>query len=112
MSSILALVVSICFGGVGQLSLKAGALQHVGKGVIFPHTYIIVGLVLYTVATVFYIYAIRKIPLSVAYPSLATGYVAVAYSASVIWNEQFGWPQIVGLIAIGFGVFMLFQYAR
>ena len=108
----IALGISIGLGVLGQLSLKAGALQDAGKGNWVPHPYIIGGLLLYFVSAAFYIYALRKIPVSVAFPSVSISYVVVAYLASVIWKEAFGWPQLVGLFAIGFGVYFLFQKSQ
>ena len=108
---ILALAISIALGVLGQLGLKAGVLNDVERNSIIPHHYVIWGLIFYAISAGFYIFALRKIPVSVAFPSVSLSYVAVAYLASVIWGEPFGWPQLVALAAIGFGVFMLFQYS-
>ena len=112
MSALLALAISIGVGIGGQLSLKAGAMLDIDKRGFIPHPYIFLGLSLYALAAVFYIFALRKIPVSVAFPSVSISYVIVAYLASLIWKEPFGWQQIVALIAITSGVVMLFQYSR
>ena len=108
---VLALAISIGLGIGGQLGLKAGALRDAQGTGILPHPYVVAGLVLYACSALFYVYALRRIPVSVAFPSVSISYVAVAYVASVVWGEPFGWPQVVALIAIGIGVVMLFQYS-
>ena len=112
MTAFLALAVSIVLGVAGQLGLKAGALQDVIRQGWIPHPYIFLGLGFYVISFLFYIFALRKIPVSVAFPSVSISYVAVAYLASLIWKEPFGWQQIVALLFIGFGIFMLVQYGR
>ena len=107
---ILALAISIALGVMGQLGLKAGVLENIDNSNLIPHPYVIGGLFFYSISAGFYIYALRNIPVSVAFPSISLSYVAVAYLASIIWGEAFGWHQIVALAAIGFGVWMLFQY--
>ena len=106
---IMALAISIELGALGQLSLKAGALHDIGKSNWVPHPYIVGGLLLYAVSALFYIYSLRNIPVSVAFPSVSISYLLVAYFAYLIWREPLGWPQIVAFLAIGFGVYMLFQ---
>ena len=96
---ILALAISIILGVMGQLGLKAGVLENVDNEKFLPHPYIIGGLIFYAISAGFYIYALRKIPVSVAFPSVSLSYVAVAYLASVIWGEAFGWPQIVAPVS-------------
>ena len=112
MNAVVALAVSISLGVVGQLSLRAGALAYTGSRVFPIHPYILAGLALYGVSALFYIFALRRLPVSVAFPSVSISYVIVAYSASLIWDEPFGWRQVLALVAIMFGVFMLFQHGH
>ena len=109
MSAFLALALSIIFGVAGQIGLKAGALQGIIRQDWLPHHYVIIGVGFYAISFAFYIFALKKIPVSVAFPSVSISYVFVAYLASIIWKEPFGWPQIVALILIGSGIFVLFQ---
>lgn len=111
-ASVLALATSIGLGVLGQLGLKAGALEDAGRSGWVPHPYVVMGLVFYAVSAAFYVYALRKIPVSVAFPSVSVSYVIVAYLASMIWGEPFGRAQIMALVAIGIGVVLLFQYSQ
>ena len=81
-----ALVISIIIGIGGQLSLKAGAMQGIGTKLFLFQPYILVGLSSYFVAALFYIFALRDIPVSVAFPSVSISYVAVAFLAHLIWE--------------------------
>jgi undecaprenyl phosphate-alpha-L-ara4N flippase subunit ArnE len=104
----LALVTSIIIGIGGQISLKAGAVSSSGNKInLFLQPYVLVGLSSYFVAALFYIYALKKIPISVAYPSVAISYVAVSFLAHLLWQEPFGVKQIFALLLICLGIFTL-----
>lgn len=104
----LALGAAILCGVVGQLLLKqgAGAADFVSQ-LFRPST--IVGLGFYALAALLYIVALRKIPVSVAFPSVSLSYVVVAVAGHFLWNEPFGLTQIVGLALICGGVLVLSQ---
>lgn len=107
MNAYLALIVSIFIGVGGQLSLKAGALQNWGNRILFLQPYVLVGLCSYFVAALFYIYALKKIPLSIAFPSVSISYVAVAFLAHLLWGEPFGARQFFALLLISLGIYIL-----
>ena len=105
----LALAVSICIGVVGQLSLKSGAVKITGDKMSFLQPFLILGLACYFVAALLYIFALREIPVSIAFPSVSISYVAVAYLSHLLWKEPFGIPQIIALLFIGSGIYILFR---
>lgn len=108
MNSYLALLASIIIGIGGQLCLKAGAVQSSGSKInLFLQPYVFVGLLSYFVAALFYIYCLKKIPISVAYPTVAISYVVVSFLAHLLWGEAFGVKQIFALLLIGLGIFTL-----
>jgi small multidrug resistance pump len=105
MQSYLALGFSIACGIVGQLTLKAGAAKSSGSIVAQLFTPLsIFGLALYFVAALAYMYALRKIPLSVAFPTVALSYPIVALLAYWTSGEQFGLSRIVGIVLVVAGV--------
>jgi small multidrug resistance pump len=109
MNPYLALAISIIIGIVGQLSLKAGAVQSVGSKNGFFQPFLILGLFSYACAAVLYIIALREIPLSVAFPSVSISYVVVAFIAHLLWGEPFGLPQVAALLLITSGIYILYR---
>ena len=106
-SYVIALAISISLGIAGQLFLKSGALQG-AKGInLYFQSHTIFGLTTYFMASILYIYALKKIPLSVAFPCVSISYVIVSYLAHVIWGEVFGPKQLVALGFIGIGIYIL-----
>ena len=69
-----------------------------------------IGFAIYSWRRSVYIVALKKIPVSVAFPSVAASYAVVAVLAHVLWNEPFGWPQIGGIVLIGGGVLLIHQH--
>ncbi len=48
----------------------------------------------YAVSAMLYAVSLRKLPLSVAFPSVALSYIAVAIFSHLLWHEELGWPRI------------------
>ena len=108
MIAYLALIAAILTGVGGQLLLKSGAgAEDLLAQLLKPHT--IVGLGLYGMAAFFYIIALRRIPVSIAFPSVSVSYALVAFLGHYFWNEPFGLPQIAGIVLIGAGVLLIYQ---
>ncbi|HYU13380.1 MAG TPA: SMR family transporter [Stellaceae bacterium] len=103
----LSLVSAILFGVVGQIALKSGAVASQSVVAQFANPLTIVGFAIYVLAALLYIVALKKIPVSVAFPSVAASYAVVAIIAHLIWNEPFGWPQLGGLVLIGGGILLI-----
>ena len=104
-----ALAAGIAFGVVGQIVLKSGAEAAPTVVAQFLHPLTIIGFAIYALAAVFYIVAIKKIPVSLAYPSVAASYIIVAVAAHFLWNEPFGLPQLGGIALIAGGIILLHQ---
>jgi small multidrug resistance pump len=104
------LVAAILFGIVGQIALKSGALRSPSVAAQFLEPLTIVGFAIYVLAALLYIVALNKIPVSVAFPSVAASYAAVAVLAHLLWNEPFGWQQFGGLVLIGGGILLIHQH--
>ena len=104
-----ALAAGIAFGVVGQIVLKSGAEAAATVTAQFLHPLTIMGLAIYGLAAVFYVIAIKRIPVSLAYPSVAASYVIVGVAAHFLWNEPFGLPQFGGVALIAGGIILLHQ---
>ncbi|MBM3488235.1 MAG: hypothetical protein FJX67_16645 [Alphaproteobacteria bacterium] len=104
-----ALAAAILVGIGGQILLKYGADAGGGIAAQLLRPATLAGLVLYAVAALLYIVALRRIPVSIAFPSVALSYALMAVIAHVLWQEPFGWPQIAGLVLITGGVALIHQ---
>lgn len=104
------LVGAILFGVAGQIALKSGALASPTLAAQFVNPLTIIGFGIYVLAAFCYIIALKKIPVSVAFPSVAASYVVVAVIAHLLWNEPFGLPQLGGLLLIGGGILLIHQH--
>jgi small multidrug resistance pump len=92
------------FGGIsiavcGQLLLKSGAQGTADFAAQLLNIYTIIGVGFYGCSAFLYLIAIRKIPISVAYPSVAVSYVVVAVVAHFAWDESLT-PGKIGAIAL------------
>jgi small multidrug resistance pump len=100
------LLVGILLGVAGQLLLKAGAdgdtllAQYVA-----PQS--IAGLTLYFAAALCYMFALRRIPVSVAFPAVSLSYAVVVLVAHWTYGEPVGWRKAAGVLVICGGVFLV-----
>jgi undecaprenyl phosphate-alpha-L-ara4N flippase subunit ArnE len=101
---------AVLLGIAGQVVLKSAANGSATIVAQFLNPLTMVGLAIYVVAALCYILALNKIPVSVAFPSVAASYAIVAVLAHLLWNEPLGWPQIAGILLIGSGILLLHQH--
>jgi small multidrug resistance pump len=104
------LVAAILLGIAGQIALKSAAEGSATVTAHFLNPLTMIGLAVYIVAALCYILALKKIPVSIAFPSVAASYAVVAVLAHVLWNEPLGWPQLAGIVLIGSGVLLIHQH--
>ena len=103
-----ALGIGILAGIAGQMLLKAGAdAPDFVSQLLRPST--LAGLALYGSAAFLYIVALRKIPVSVAFPSVSLSYAIVAVLGHYLFGEPFGMKQIGGIALIVGGVVLINQ---
>ena len=102
----LSLGVSILLGVAGQILLKGGAgEQSFQAQLLAPQS--IVGLAVYFAAALCYMAALRRIPVSVAFPAVSLSYVLVAGVAHWRYDEPLGWIKGVAMLLICSGVYLL-----
>jgi small multidrug resistance pump len=100
--------VGILAGIAGQMLLKQGAdAPTIAGQLLRPST--LCGLALYGSAAFLYIFALRKIPVSVAFPSVSLSYAIVAVLGHFMFGEPFGLKQIGGIVLIMGGVALINQ---
>lgn len=110
----------VLLNAVAQLLLKAGAASvgeiSMGAGVpalwrtawsLAQHPGIVGGLACYVVSVVFWIVALSRVEVSVAYPMLSIGYVLNAALAWWLFNEQVTGQRWLGIAVIIVGVILV-----
>lgn len=113
----LALVVAIAASQVGQVLLKLGATglpaaaedggalgSLLAQLLRWPT---LVGLGFYGAGTVFYVAALRRIPMSVALPCTAASYVAATGFGLALFGEALSLQKVAGLLLVCTGVVVL-----
>lgn len=114
-SAPLALGISILIGVAGQLLFKLGSQpngaleQSHGIFGFFLQPVLIAGLAAYGLSAILYIWCLRSIPLTLAYPSLAFGYVLVFLSGTLFLGESFNAQKLVATLLIVCGVALLWK---
>jgi multidrug transporter EmrE-like cation transporter len=103
------LAAAIVAGVIGQVLLKTGSDGSISVITQFLNPFTVIGFGMYALGGILYVVAIKKIPVSLAYPSVAVSYIAVALIAHFMWNEPFGLPQLGGIVMIGGGILLLHQ---
>lgn len=106
-ASYAALAIGLILAAGGQIFIKVGAVRSADALAQFLDPYTILGIAAYGVSAFFYLFAIRRIPMSVAYPTVAINYAVIAVAAHYLWNERIGAMQIGGIALIWIGVLML-----
>ena len=102
------LAAGIVLGVAGQIALKIGALRAGDLVGQFTSPYTVLGFGIYFLAAAFYTISIKKIPVSIAFPSVAFSYVLVALIANQLWNEPLGMQQLTGIALIAGGILLLY----
>lgn len=117
--SYLILLGAILFAVIGQVLLKngmnvLGPLDLSFKNVIFlflsifKNINILIGLFFYSISLIFWLFALSKLRLSVAYPATSLMYVFVILGSWLILKESINIYQIIGIIIILIGLSFLF----
>ena len=107
--SYVSLAVAILLGIAGQIVLKSGAVGAASLTAQLFNPLTVAGLAIYALAAIAYVVALNKIPVSIAFPSVAASYAIVAVLAHLLWDEPLGWPQWGGIVLIGAGIVLIHQ---
>jgi small multidrug resistance pump len=105
--SYVALLAAIVLGVAGQLLFKAGAERSADVARQFLDPLTITGFAVYAPSAALYVICLRRLPLSIAFPSVSLSYVAVAVAGYLIWHEPLGLPRLGGIALIVLGVALL-----
>jgi multidrug transporter EmrE-like cation transporter len=118
-SADLALILTgVTLNAAAQLLLKAGArmlpgvpLQMSNAGLVLERALmngpILAGLACYIVSVAFWILALTRVDVSVAYPMLSIGYVINAVAAAALFAEQLSVQRLAGIGIIVLGCWLV-----
>ncbi len=96
----------IVIGVGGQWMLKEGAgAPDLVSQFLAPAT--LIGFVLYGAATGCYLLAIRKIPITVAFPSISLSYIVILAMGVVVFGESLSLAKLAGTALIMAGVWLI-----
>ena len=96
-----ALSISLSMGSNNSLGLFEGLI----KALSVPWLYL--ALCVYALATVFWLYLLQRIPLSLAYPFSAFAMVIVPIAAVVLFGERLTWSYWIGVSFIVMGIIII-----
>jgi len=121
MQTYIILLTSIVVATVGQFLIKKGMMvlgsqEFDFKTIvflirsIFTNFYLFFGLVSYGLSFLFWMLALSKLKLSVAYPAVSLMYIFIMIGSYFIFKESISVYQIIGIILILTGLFFIFNF--
>jgi drug/metabolite transporter (DMT)-like permease len=69
--------------------------------------FVFIGIGAYGIGFIFYLFALSKLPQSLAYPMFALGYVVVPVFNALVWHEAFPVTRMAGVLVILAGVWLV-----
>jgi len=118
MNSTIFIIASILLNIFGQFSIKYGVNQfgniNLNKNIfnvlikLIFQPYVILGLLIYAIGSVFWILALSKNDLSFAYPLLSIGYILILVISYFFLKEEITFTKILGVILISAGICFIF----
>jgi len=89
----------------GEVTFDNNILITIMKMFLLPN--VIIGLLFYAVSTVFWLIALSKIELSVAYPMLSVGYILLMVLSYFLLNETITVYKVIGTLLVVAGVTLI-----
>lgn len=111
---------AVIFTSIGQILQKIGSgmvkKEHLKIGIrsilVFLNPFIFSALIMLFFATIFYLLALSKLPLSIAYPMLSSGYVLVVLLSKIFLKEEVSLKRWLGVFIIMIGIFVIFNSGK
>ena len=95
---------------VGQILFKIGSKTISGDSVgnliisFISNPFLIMGIILYAITIIIWIYVLTLLPLSIAYPITALAYIIVPIISMIFLKEKISLQAFIGSIMIIFGI--------
>ncbi|GJL96304.1 MAG: transporter [Hyphobacterium sp.] len=107
------LLMSVLIGALGQIFFKWGVRPEISGEVSSMQVYFrpatLLGFSCYGLSALLYIWSLRHIPLSIAYPSLALSYVIVVAASALLFSEAMTLQKALAIALIVTGVAVLWK---
>lgn len=105
------IILSIAFQSLGGIFGKYAALSLQGQSLIgiVTNIFYILSLGCLFLQAIVWQQALRHFPLSVAYPCMSITSFVVLFSATVLFQESVTYANIIGLILVTTGIYMIFR---
>ena len=117
MKDMLLIIVSVSLAALGQLLLKLGMIKvgRVSSLASAPsmilnallNPIVLSGLAVFGISALSWLVVLSRVKLSIAYPMVSLGYVAVVLFSWLIFKESVKPITIAGCLAIAIGVFLI-----
>lgn len=117
MKDMLLIILSVSLAALGQLLLKLGMIKvgRVSSLASAPsmilnallNPIVLSGLAVFGISALSWLVVLSRVKLSIAYPMVSLGYVAVVLFSWLIFKESVKPITIVGCLAIAVGVFLI-----
>lgn len=99
--------ISVLVSVIGQLLFKAVAIRTSHSATVLDMWTIAmfaVAITLYALSTVSWVFALRLLPLSVAYAFFAISFIVTPIAAHLLFGERIGWGIVIGTILVASGL--------
>lgn len=116
---VILILISVLLGSFAQVSMKKGLLDLGGIELkelitkklfsVISQKYVFSGLVLYSIATLFWFVILSKAELSFVYPLIALGYIVTAFLAKYFFDEAITPLRWLGILLIVAGAFLIMR---
>lgn len=108
-------LIGIFITSFGQLALKQGV--SISKIELTPtlffqiltNKFLLIGFALYGMGSILWLFIIKKLPISVAYPAVSLSYVVVVILSYFFFKEEINLTKIFGISLIFVGIIFLFR---
>jgi multidrug transporter EmrE-like cation transporter len=116
--AIIYILISVLGGAVGQVLLKTG-MTSMGPLTLTPNQllnilwrmatnpFVVIGLGIYVLGTIFWLTALSRVDLSFAYPFASLGYVLMLLASWRLLDEKITPLRLLGTIVVGIGVMLI-----
>ena len=116
--AIIYILISVLGGAIGQILLKRG-MGSLGPLTLSPsqiwsvlwrmitNPYVVIGLGIYVLSTVFWLAALSRVDLSFAYPFASLSYIIMLIASWSLFKEEITLLRLIGTLVIGVGVLII-----